>query len=135
MGMDGVELVMEVEETFAVTISDAEAASARTPAILIELILNRIAEPSKRPCHSLVAFNRLRSVLVHQLGVDRRSVRLDTKILGIAPAKGTAQFWRQLVTIVPIKDLPRLRPKQWYRFHGCWWMKQPDGTGSRSGRE
>ncbi len=113
MGLDGVELVMEVEEAFAIQISDAEAGSIRTPGQLIGLILERIAEPSQLRCRSLVAFNRLRSVLVHQLGVDRRSVRLEAEIQSFVPARSRGQFWRRLGAALPHDAWPRLRPSPW----------------------
>ena len=123
MGLDGVELVMTVEEAFAIRISDSDAASIRTPGQFIDLILERIAEPSKLRCHSLVAFNRLRSVLIHQFGVDRRSVRLETEIQSFAPAGSRAQFWRRFGAALPHIAWPRLHPSPWSgRIFGLlWW--------------
>ena len=42
MGLDLVELVMAVEERFGITLTDAEAEKAETPAKLIDLVVSKV---------------------------------------------------------------------------------------------
>jgi acyl carrier protein len=42
MGLDGVEIVSEVEDAFGITIQDAEAAKTVTPGQLIDLVLTKV---------------------------------------------------------------------------------------------
>ena len=52
MGLDGVELVMAVEEEFQIAISDSEASDCTTVRKLVELVNSRLRHDSKDPCPS-----------------------------------------------------------------------------------
>ena len=63
MGLDAVEIVMSVEETFGIEISDADAESLQTPKQLIEFICQRIKSSDEA---SICISQRAFLVLVHQ---------------------------------------------------------------------
>jgi acyl carrier protein len=48
MGLDAVELVMAVEETFGIAIPEADAAKMITPAMMIEYVQNAVASCPER---------------------------------------------------------------------------------------
>ena len=75
MGLDSVELVLEVEEEFEITINDADAEQLRTPRQLAAYVFVRLknAQESEGACLSQAAFYRLRKVLVIQFKDSRRS--------------------------------------------------------------
>jgi hypothetical protein len=52
MGLDGVELVMSIEEGFGVTIADAEAEACVTPAAVIDLVFGKLRASDERVCIS-----------------------------------------------------------------------------------
>ncbi len=53
MGLGGVELVIAIEETFGITISDADAEGLVTPRILIDYVISAVGSaPKARPCLS-----------------------------------------------------------------------------------
>ena len=60
MGLDGVELVMAIEEGFGVTIADAEAEGCVTPAAMIDLVFHKLRASDERVCVSQRAFHLVR---------------------------------------------------------------------------
>lgn len=82
MGLDGVELVLSVEEEFEIGIDDADAASLSTPRILADYVASRLGTPSidNGRCLSQAAFYRIRSALVKQFGAPRQDVLLASPI-------------------------------------------------------
>lgn len=78
MGLDGVELVMEVEERFGVTLLDSETSQVRTVADLAALVVSRLPRASGG-CPTAHAFYLIRRVLVEHARVDRGSVRPDAR--------------------------------------------------------
>lgn len=73
MGLDSVELVMDVEAAFGVDLPDAELASARTVGHLHQLILRHTAIPNGSPA-ALQSWERLVEVVVESTGVARERV-------------------------------------------------------------
>lgn len=75
MGLDTVELVIEVEESFGISIGDEDAPGIVTVGDLFEYVLERVGS---RPtlCLTSLAFYRLRRAItpnarfVHDLGAD-----------------------------------------------------------------
>lgn len=65
MGLDGVELIMEVENTFGIRIPDTEAEQLLTVGDLQEAVLKRVQVGQVAPSYEQVVFFRLRHLLRH----------------------------------------------------------------------
>jgi acyl carrier protein len=105
MGLDGVELVMRIEEEFSIVLSDEEAASARTVGDLYELILSKIK--TTPDCLSSKAFYRARKALVESLGAPRRSIRPATDLESLFPEPTRKKLWSRLTHTIDLR-IPRL---------------------------
>lgn len=111
MGLDTVELVIRVEETFGIAIPDAEAETIVTMGDLRRYVVARLGlEESSRArsrCPSQLAFHRLRRALVEGLGVDRGLVRLATPMGALVASEGRREVWDRLAKALDV-PLPRL---------------------------
>jgi acyl carrier protein len=74
MGLDAVELVMEVEDRFSVDFSDAECQRLRTVADLAALVISKLPK-SRGRCPTARAFFDFRKLLTEHAGVERRRIR------------------------------------------------------------
>jgi acyl carrier protein len=90
VGLDTVELVMEIEDEFDLAIADDEAARIQTCGDLHAYLIHRLRPLHGAPCASAAAFHRLRRLLLSHLPlVERRHVRpraLIHKLMGEAYA-------------------------------------------------
>lgn len=68
MGLDGVELVMELEEAFGVELEDEALVELTTPRKAIDLILSRLETVQENMCLSQRAFYLLRRALTEHSG-------------------------------------------------------------------
>ena len=98
MGMDVVELVMEVEEAFDITILDRHAEKIRTVGDLYRYILGKLdGKISGTPsCLSASAFYRLRRKLMAEFRVERRRVRPASMLDDLIPTAKRRAEWRRL---------------------------------------
>lgn len=120
MGLDSVELVMRVEESFGVTISDAEAVRCETPADVIALVLGKIQTSGTNGCLSQRGFYVLRRALSEKLGIDRRAVTLDTGIRSLCSGRSDPELWELLKLATKARRWPPLvRPR---RLVWCLWL-------------
>jgi len=69
MGLDAVELVMDVEDRFGITITDAEATSIRTVGDLVELCRQRIVAIDATRCRSLPCFTTFGDITRRMVGI------------------------------------------------------------------
>lgn len=113
MGLDGVELVMAIEEGFGITIADAEAEACVTPAALIDLVFSKLRASDKRVCVSQRAFYLLRKGLTQTLGVSRRKVDLNADIRSFAAARSEREVWDDLKAAVQARSWPALARPGW----------------------
>jgi acyl carrier protein len=112
MGLEGVELVMALEERFGVAISDAEAEASVTPASVVELIFGKLRSTDERVCVSQRAFYLLRKGLARTLGVSRRSVTLGTDVRSFAVGRSELEVWHDLKASIQARSWPALaRPR------------------------
>ncbi len=96
MGLDSVEIVMEVEDEFAISIPDDEAEKIRRVGELIEAVKRRVSLLTRRPCPTAKTFYGLRRALMHRIGVDRRDIRLATPLAAILPFEHRREMWDAL---------------------------------------
>jgi acyl carrier protein len=113
MGLEGVELVMALEEGFGVTITDAEAEASVTPAAVIDLIFGKLRASDERVCVSQRAFYLLRKGLARTLGVSRRSVALGADVRSFAVGRSERELWNDLKTTVQARSWPALARPSW----------------------
>ncbi|MEQ8843587.1 MAG: hypothetical protein RIB58_01935 [Phycisphaerales bacterium] len=103
MGLDGVELVMEIEDHFKVTLPDSECSEVRTVADLAALVISRL--PGTSPgCPTARRYFRIRDLTVEATGVPPRSVRPRTDLDQIFPMRQRRKRWnglRQKDRVVP----------------------------------
>ena len=79
MGLDTVDLLWTVEETFSIKISDAAASRMRTVGDLNQFIAEQIAARASRPGHPVIpepslTWERLVPIVVEELGVRPEQV-------------------------------------------------------------
>ena len=86
MGLDGVELVVAVEEKFGIGISDGEAEKVVTPRDVAELVVRKVSSRDDGGCRSQRAFHLIRREL-QAMGVPRRAVRPAARLADL--------FWCQ----------------------------------------
>ncbi|MCL2346090.1 MAG: hypothetical protein FWC58_09605 [Desulfobulbus sp.] len=113
MGLDGVELVLAVEEEFGIPIDDADAATLVTPGMLSDYVIARLGNVGgiKGRCLSQAGFYRIRSALVRQFGARRNEVRPDSPITNFLNGKIRKQ-WVQLQKAIDAPHLPGLQCKK-----------------------
>lgn len=124
MGLDGVELILAIEDHFGIEIPDRDAWELTTPRKLIDYIAEKLRADSIAPatCLSQHAFHRLRSAIIEVTGLPRKTIRPSTTLDEIFPKKTRIQEWANLQKILNVGRGPTLaRPPSlmrllWY-FH------------------
>lgn len=111
MGMDGVEILVEVEETFGIALDDGEVARVETVGDLCDLVLSRVPRAEQERCLTALAFWRLRAAL-GKFGVERSRVRPDTRLADVVWSGGQRMAerraaWARLSEALGL-DLPPL---------------------------
>src|SRR5947207_2505256 len=112
MGLDIVEIIMEVEDTFEICIPNEDWAQIPTVGSLHEYILQQRCEQRRRfaanpTCPSLSAFIATRKAIVSVTGVERQSVRPTTNLSLLLPRRRRRSQWRKIAEAAHIR-LPRL---------------------------
>ena len=93
MGLDGVEIVIEVEHTFGIRIEDAEAMRMATVGDVVRLVSAKRFAGRPHGCLSATAFRRLRRALQGALGIDRSAVRTDARLEAFLPLTRRRGDW------------------------------------------
>jgi acyl carrier protein len=107
MGLDGVELLMAVEDAFQIHIEDAEAEKTLTVGDLYNLVLSKLQGPDSKICVTSAAFYRIRRALVNVLNRERRSIGPSTLLETLLPRENRRERWGhfQQETTLEIPDL------------------------------
>lgn len=117
MGLDIVEFVMEVEETFAIRISDREAEKILTPRMLINYVYSHAVHPGKVMCLSQRAFYAVRRELCARLALPRRSLRPKTDLLTVLPQQNAEHLWGEVGAALRCQPWPSIRGDGWFARH------------------
>lgn len=94
MGLDAVELVMEIEEEFGIKLSDDEVAPVETVGQIIQLVESKITPESRQKLGA--AFYRLRQVIADSALIDKRLIRPSTDLRPFIPDSQVSSVWREL---------------------------------------
>jgi len=111
MGLDTVEIVLRVEETFGVDLPDDELGSVSTVGDLYKLLLSRL--DGSYTCLSSRAFYRVRRSMVEVLGVSRRSIRPSTELQPLLGNRRSVEQWKQIESLAALR-FPRLEHPRWF---------------------
>ncbi len=109
MGLDAVELVMDVEDHFGITIQDSEAERARTVGDLVALIHCRLSAAQETCCPTLPAFLKLRSAVRDAIGDSTFRIRPRQRITQRLSASQRRELWKRLPALLgsPPRSLRR----------------------------
>ena len=108
MGLELVELVMRIEETFAIQIPDRVASELTTPRKVTDFILTQVEESQfPLPCLSQKAFHLLRRSFIQHLNNPRQQFRLDTTLREFVPEE-KRDVWKEIGLAIGSKSWPEL---------------------------
>lgn len=94
MGLEGVELVMEIEEEFGIVLDDEDIGLAETIGDIIRIVEKRFSAESRQRVG--VAFYRLRQVLADSALIEKRRVRPSTDLRPLIPRSQLQAVWREV---------------------------------------
>jgi hypothetical protein len=112
-GPDPLELVMNVEEAFDITIPDEEAEKIHNVGQLYAYVLAKLPQPPSPGCVSSATFYRLRRALQELFAISRERIRLAARTEDLIPREGRPERWRRLAEALTPGRLPELRRPQW----------------------
>lgn len=113
MGLDGVEIVMAVEERFGIVITDAEATVCTTPGHLVDLVKRKLPHAGARVCTSQRAFHLLRRALTNASTLPRDEIRLESALPVPKERSARMAFWSALRAGVGARSWPELVRPRW----------------------
>ena len=111
MGLELVELVLEVEDTFGFSIADEDAAGLTTMGKLYDYVLAHRFRGKQDACLSSITFYKIRQALMSVLEIPRDAVRVSTELPAIIP-KRRRRTWRAIEKTTGWR-LPWLRRPRW----------------------
>ena len=96
MGLDLIELVLDVEKSFDISLEDDEVAQIVTVGQFCDLVVGKTSGVKLPDCPAAKAFYRLRQCLILVLGFARKDVRPSTTTLALVPFWRRRRIWKRL---------------------------------------
>lgn len=100
MGLDAVELIIEIEDEFQISISDEEAFKCETPNLLTDLVYSRLRKSTSEVCPSMRGFYIVKKVLIEQLDIPERRIKPETKLDDIINKENRVSIWKNLLSTI-----------------------------------
>ncbi len=111
MGLDTLELILEIEAAFGIRIADEDAQSIRTVGELYGYVLEQLPD-GPGGCLSGAAFYRLRRGMCEALELPRGAVRPGTELEAALPRADRRRLWPRLSEALGLR-LPNLTLPHW----------------------
>ncbi len=92
MGLELVELAMDIEDTFGFDIPNADAEVLETVGQTYDYICQRLKVVKGEQCVTMHTFHRLRAATVSEFGVERRTIKPTTPLKQILPTTKRADY-------------------------------------------
>lgn len=108
MGLDTVELLLAVEDSFDVRIRHEEAAELESLSALVDHLARRLPCAQEATCLTQTAFYRLRRALMESTGVERSALRPTSRLGLYLPQSRRRTLWASLAESTGL-DVPDLR--------------------------
>ncbi len=112
MGLDSVELILEAEESFGISLADDEMVKIVTVGQFYDAIMRELPRPEKKFCLSAVAFHRLHQPLLTVTGRNRGEVRPSTRLDTLIPSRQRKAAWKKIQRLSGLR-LPPLHLPTW----------------------
>ncbi|MCG6154809.1 hypothetical protein [Rubinisphaera margarita] len=101
MGLDYVEVIMEIEDLFQIEIDDEACAPIRTVGDLYEVVLEKLdqqreAAQATGGCPTIPPFLNIRNAIVSLAPVERKNVRPSSRLEDLLPENQRILLWREL---------------------------------------
>ena len=114
MGLEGLEILMEIEDEFGIKIPDEDSVRILTLGGMAMYVQNRLggtAEPVHAPlCGTARAFYALRRAMIDNLGLERSAIRPNVPVARLVPYGIRWRFWEYLEKVglrpPPLRVLP-----------------------------
>lgn len=96
MGLNSVELIMDVENTFQITISDSEAENIRTVSDMYDLVLKKIDYSDNHQCKSQILFYKMREVFGRHCHINRKTISPNTNLNNLFDRATIKSKWKAI---------------------------------------
>ncbi|MBC8871765.1 MAG: hypothetical protein H8E44_20245 [Planctomycetes bacterium] len=96
MGLDAVEILMEIEEEFGITIAEEEIPHFRTMGSMHDYLLEKCGVRKRSDCPTRSAFYRLRRAVAEVCDVEPRTFWPDTEVLPLLGRWQRKRTWRRV---------------------------------------
>ncbi len=106
MGLDGVMIVMSVEDTFGIKITDLEASKLRTPVLLSAFVAKRVQALPDELCITQQIYYRLRRAFRTTIPALAPDVRLESRLDQFLHQDQWAQVWTAVRTAAEAPEWP-----------------------------
>lgn len=97
MGLDGVELLLAIEEEFQITLSDEEAYECTTPDRVTSLVFSKLRKSVQEPCPSMYGFYVLRKALMEYFSLPREKIKPELRLEDIFSRKDRLFIWKKFL--------------------------------------
>lgn len=113
MGLDGVELVMALEESFGIELKDEEIVKTVTPRMVGDMLFSKLKATDKSVCQSQRTFYILRNALMKTFDLQRKEITPDTRFRDYIAESEEARIWPQLQAVTAVRRWPELERPLW----------------------
>jgi len=100
MGLEGVEIIIEIENEFKIDIPDKDIKRILTVGGLAQYVQHRLTGKTiavaEIPCTTMRAFHMLRRTMMNAFGIDRAAIRPQAKLRSLLPYSIRSEFWHAL---------------------------------------
>jgi hypothetical protein len=115
MGMDIVDMVLDVEERFGISLPDVECQNVVTVDDLNQLVFSKLGKADQTKCLTSATFYRIRKVIAETVGIDKRTLKPETQLQELLSIEQRRELWASIGDRLAL-ELPELsRSPGWDR--------------------
>ena len=114
MGLDSVELVLELEEAFGVELmDDPRIIDALTPRMIIDIILSKLRFTNENICQRQKAFYIIRRSFLNIFNLERKTITPNMRFRNFIDRSQEKETWQKLKLAVAARNWPELSRPLW----------------------